>query len=55
MTKQMYFDDPELVRLIEENEKTVAISGATVVFIKKELERINKINKEIDRKISLLL
>ncbi len=47
--------DTELKRLLEESEKIINVSGATIIYIKKEMERIDKKSQEVERRISLLL
>ena len=47
--------DMELERLLEESRNRITISGATIIYIKKEMERIDKKSQEVERRISLLL
>ncbi len=55
MVSKSSYDNSELKTLLEESENRISISGATISYIKKEMERIDRKSQEVERRISLLL
>ena len=55
MASKRISKDAELKKLLEESENIINVSGANIIYIKKEMERIDKKSQEVERKISLLL
>ncbi len=54
MTKQI-LQDENFIKLLEDSKKSVKDSDARMEVIKKNMVRIRKESKEIDRRIRLLL
>jgi len=54
MTKQI-LQDPQLMKFLEESKRIVKDSGEKISNIRRDMIRIKKEGKEIDRKIRLLL
>lgn len=55
MVSRRVSEDVELKRLLEESKNMISASGANMIYIKKEMERIDKKSQEVEKKISLLL
>ena len=45
----------DIHKLLEENDNAIEASGAVIMRIKEEVKELKRKNREIERKISLLL
>jgi len=56
MAKQAYItDSEELEKILQESRNAITASGAVIVAVKREMAELERRNRELNRRIRLLL